>query len=59
MDHDRLRGRLGECLLTDAEMDADWSAFGDRFPEFVEPEADDDQTPTADPDEQEEIGLAD
>jgi len=61
MDHDRLRQRLDQCLLTDAEMDADWSAFEDQFPEFVEPEAetDDEQTPAADPDDQEEIGLAD
>ena len=62
MDHDALRGRLGDCLLTDDEMDADWAAFEDRFPRFDPPEeaeTGDDQTPAADPDEQEEIGLAD
>ena len=62
MDHDALRGRLDDCLLTDDEMDADWSAFEDRFPRFDPPkeaEASDDQNPAADPDEQEEIGLAD
>ncbi|WP_418285220.1 GTP-binding protein [Halorubrum sp. DTA46] len=39
MDHDALRERLDDCLLDDAEMTADWSAFEDRFPTF-EPPAD-------------------
>lgn len=62
MDHDALRSRLDECLLTEIEMDAEWSAFEDRFPRFDPPkeaEASDDQNPAADPDKQEEIGLAD
>ena len=62
MDHDALRSRLDECLLTEIEMDAEWSAFEDRLPRFETPENaedSDDQTPVADPDEQEEIGLAD
>jgi len=61
MDHDALRGRLSDCLLTDDEMDADWSTFEDRFPTFEEPDdagADEDRT-AADPEGQEEIGLAD
>ena len=61
MDHDALRGRLSDCLLTDDEMDADWSTFADRFPTFEEPDdagADEDRT-AADPEGQEEIGLAD
>jgi len=62
MDHDALRSRLDECLLTEMEMDAEWSAFEDRFPRFETPEnaeESDDQPPAADPDNQEEIGLAD
>ena len=62
MDHDALRSRLDECLLTEIEMDAEWSAFEDRFPRLDPPEeaeASDSQNPAADPDEQEEIGLAD
>jgi len=38
MDHERLRSRLDDCLLSDAEMTADWSAFEDRFPVFEPPE---------------------
>ena len=61
MDHDALRGRLSDCLLTDDEMDSDWSTFADRFPTFEEPDdadADEERT-AADPEGQEEIGLAD
>ena len=32
MDGDALREGLAECPLTDAEMDADWSAFENPFP---------------------------
>ena len=63
MDHDALRERLGDCLLDDDEMDADWSTFDDRFPTFEEPEElEEDQADhdhPADPEGQEEIGLAD
>ncbi|MBP1921261.1 G3E family GTPase [Halorubrum alkaliphilum] len=60
MDHDALRERLDDCVLTDREMAADWSAFDDRFPTF-EPPAEDDAgaDTTTDADEGEEIGLAD
>jgi len=58
MDHDALGGRLEDCLLTDAEMDSDWSTFEDRFPSFEPPEDEDEQA-AADPEDQEEIGLAD
>ena len=61
MDHDALRSRLSDCLLSDDEMDSDWSTFEDRFPTFEEPddaEADEERT-AADPEGQEEIGLAD
>ncbi|MFC6939281.1 CobW family GTP-binding protein [Salinirubellus sp. GCM10025818] len=33
MDEDGLRDRLANCVLTDAEMDADWSDFENPFPE--------------------------
>jgi len=59
MDHDGLRSRLSECLLTDEEMDADWSEFEDRFPVFEPPEDDAEEAAAADPEDQEEIGLAD
>ena len=59
MDHDALRSRLSDCLLTDEEMDADWSAFEDRFPMFEPPEEADEEQTAADPEGQEEIGLAD
>ncbi len=70
MDHDVLRGRLEDALLTDAEMDADWSAFTDRFPTFEDaepeateqasaedPETEDDAAPDA-TDVAEEVGIA-
>ncbi|ELZ23332.1 cobalamin synthesis protein P47K [Haloterrigena salina JCM 13891] len=28
---DDLQARLDDCLLTDAEMDADWDAYPDPF----------------------------
>jgi len=59
MDHDALRDRLDDCLLDDAEMAADWSAFEDRFPTFEPPADDAENDAAADPDGQEEIGLAD
>src|SRR6056297_3098950 len=59
MDHDALRSRLSDCLLIDDEMDADWSAFKDRFPMFELPEEADEKQTAADPEGQEEIGLAD
>jgi len=63
MDHDALRERLTDCLLTDDEMDADWSTFEDRFPTFELPEeaeeAEADHDHPADSEGQEEIGLAD
>src|SRR6056297_250259 len=59
LDHDALRSRLSDCLLIDDEMDADWSAFKDRFPMFEPPEEADEEQTAADPEGQEEIGLAD
>jgi len=59
MDHDSIRGRLSNCLLTDEEMDADWSSFEDRFPAFEPPEDEAEGSAAGDPEEQEEIGLAD
>jgi len=32
IDEERLRERLSACLLTDAELDADWGAFENPFP---------------------------
>lgn len=32
LDEDALRSELSDCELTDAEMDADWSAFENPFP---------------------------
>ncbi len=60
MNHDALREQLSDCLLSDAEMDADWSTFEDRFPAFELPDdTEDDAQTAADPETQEEIGLAD
>ena len=57
IDHDELQRQLGDCVLTDEEMEADWTLFEDRFPSFEPPEeAEHDH---ADPEGQEEIGLAD
>ncbi len=58
MDHKRISGQLERCLLTDAEMDAKWTEFADRFPTFEEPEAIKDDTPE-EHDGQAEIELAD
>ncbi|NGM68454.1 GTP-binding protein [Natronolimnobius sp. AArcel1] len=74
MDHDSLRGDLEDCLLTDDELEEDWSTYEDRFPSFEPPEvpeeaadeadeADAAEEPSADEDhdhdEQHEIGIAD
>ncbi|RDZ62449.1 cobalamin biosynthesis protein CobW [Haloferax sp. Atlit-12N] len=61
IDHDDLRADLEAATLTDEEMDADWSAFEDRFPTFERPE---DAEEAAGGDAQsaesaEEVGLAD
>jgi len=58
MDHEALRNDLEAATLSDEEMDDDWDAFEDRFPEF-ELEAVDEQTETAEADDAEEVGLAD
>jgi len=58
MDHDALRADLDAATLTDEEMDADWSAFEDRFPEF-ETEQADERTEAMETDDAEEVGLAD
>jgi G3E family GTPase len=58
MDHDALRADLNAATLTDEEMDADWSAFEDRFPEF-ETEQADERTEAMETDDAEEVGLAD
>ncbi|ELY60552.1 cobalamin synthesis protein P47K [Natronococcus amylolyticus DSM 10524] len=58
MDHESLRAALEDCLLEDAELEADWSSYEDRFPTFEPPE----DEPTAKPEDdssQEEIGIAD
>ncbi|CAI49279.1 CobW domain protein [Natronomonas pharaonis DSM 2160] len=64
MDATSLEDRLADCLLTDEDMEADWSAFEDRFPTFERPEAepekaDADEAEQAGTDDSEEIGLAD
>ncbi|MCU4740713.1 GTP-binding protein [Natronoglomus mannanivorans] len=72
LDHEALTDDLEDCLLSDEEMDADWSAFDDRFPTFEFPEdegegaSDDGGENDHDHDHghdhtetQEEIGLAD
>lgn len=35
MDKEAMRERLAQCLLTDAEMEEDWSAFPDPFPAWA------------------------
>lgn len=45
MDHGAVRRRLADCLLTDAEMDADWTLFGDSEEASTE--------------NKEEVGIAD
>ena len=60
MDHDEIRDQLEECVLDDEEMDADWSAFKDRFPEFEIPEQEDETDSDSETeDESAEIGIAD
>ncbi|AXR83384.1 GTP-binding protein [Natrarchaeobaculum sulfurireducens] len=64
MDHDDLRDALEACLLTDGELEEDWSRYEDRFPPF-EPSAESEAEDATDgpgaetEDDQEEIGLAD
>ncbi len=56
LDHDAIRADLEECLLTDAELDDDWTTYEDPFPTFdLPPEADEE----TDAESQEEVGLAD
>ena len=58
MDHDTLRTDLDAATLTDEEMNDDWDAFEDRFPEFdLEPV--DEGMDATDADDAEEVGLAD
>ncbi|EMA31064.1 GTP-binding protein [Halobiforma nitratireducens] len=64
MDHDALRADLADCLLTDAELEEDWSTYEDRFPTFERPDEDDEVPAESDgdataEDQQEEIGIAD
>ncbi|AFZ72320.1 GTP-binding protein [Natronobacterium gregoryi] len=59
IDHDALRRDLADCLLTDEELEAEWSTYEDRFPTFELPEEDDESAEETDADSQEEIGLAD
>ncbi|WP_049926729.1 GTP-binding protein [Halopiger goleimassiliensis] len=69
MDHESLRADLADCLVTDDELEDDWSTYEDRFPTFDPPGSDEptageqDETgadgPVDAPDDQEEIGLAD
>ncbi|TYL40120.1 cobalamin biosynthesis protein CobW [Natronococcus pandeyae] len=64
MDHESLRADLADCVLSDEELEADWSAYEDRFPTFELPDEDEeDEGSTPDADEsrsgQEEIGIAD
>lgn len=64
MDHDALRADLDAALLTDEEMDADWTAFDDRFPTWdaeddAEPEDGTEELAEATDDGAEEVGLAD
>ncbi|SIR72128.1 GTP-binding protein [Natronorubrum thiooxidans] len=64
MDHASLRSDLADCLLTADELEANWSAFEDRFPTFEPPEpAAEDAADEPDADDQqeqtEELGIAD
>ncbi|SDQ27903.1 GTP-binding protein [Natronobacterium texcoconense] len=60
IDHDALRSDLADCLLTDEELEEDWTTYEDRFPTFEPPaEGDDESAAETDADAQEEIGLAD
>ncbi|WP_323174440.1 hypothetical protein [Natrialba sp. PRR66] len=47
---------LEAATVTDREMDANWDAFEDRFPQF---EVDTTDEQTEDADTAEEVGLAD
>ena len=60
IDRRGIHDRLEDCVLDDEEMEADWTGFEDRFPEFVEPEeAENDETEHEHGDRGEEVGLAD
>jgi len=64
MDHDALRTDLDAALLTDEEMDADWTAFDDRFPTWDDGDSATPEEGTEEPTETtddgaEEVGLAD
>jgi hypothetical protein len=56
MDHGAVRSALSDAVLTDGEMDADWSTFEDRFPRFEDERADHAEH---DHDAAEEMGIAD
>ncbi|MEM4782406.1 MAG: GTP-binding protein [Halalkalicoccus sp.] len=56
VDHGTVRGALSEAVLSDGEMDADWSAFEDRFPRFENEPADHAEH---DHEAAEEMGIAD
>ena len=58
MDHKTVRELLTDALLTDAEMDADWTVFDDVFPVFST-EAEDEGTEEDSAESGEEVGLAD
>ncbi|WP_100404361.1 GTP-binding protein [Bacillus solitudinis] len=36
MDHELITGSLNKCLLTDSEMELDWTTFTDPLPEYIE-----------------------
>ncbi|QFU82738.1 GTP-binding protein [Natronorubrum aibiense] len=59
MDHESLRGDLADCLLTDGELEADWSAFADRFPTFEPPEPEAEDAADDQQEQTEELGIAD
>ncbi|RQG95219.1 GTP-binding protein [Natrarchaeobius chitinivorans] len=64
MDHESIRSDLDDCVLADGELEADHSAYEDRFPTFEPPETEGDAEAenVAEDDHgssQEEIGIAD
>ena len=64
MDHDALGADLDAALLTDDEMNADWTAFDDRFPVWdaegdAEPGEGTEESAETTDDGAEEVGLAD
>ena len=63
MDHDALGADLDAALLTDDEMNADWTAFDDRFPVWdaegdAEPGEGTEESAETTDDGAEEVGLA-